>query len=126
MVWRFALVIAILTAALQAEAARAQTLPCPVCRAFVAFPTCDDAAVANPPRDAIGLVGTVVDADASTACGRALRVDVIHSSQASLPQRIAIDLGPCVSWPGPPGGTIRVMVDARPSEDGFYRLRACK
>jgi hypothetical protein len=125
MVRRLALVIAILAAALQAHAARAQTLPCPVCRANVPLPTCDDAALANPPREAIGLVGTVVDADASTACGRVLRVDVVHSSPASLPQRIAIDLGPCVSWPGRPGDTIRLVVDARPSEDGFYRLRAC-
>jgi hypothetical protein len=126
MVRRFALVIAILTAALQSHVARAQTVPCPACRANVLLPTCDEAAVANPPREAIGLVGTVVDTDTSTACGRALRVDVIRSSQASLPQRIAIDLGPCVFWSGKPGGTIRVMVDARPSEDGFYRLRACK
>ena len=126
MVRRVALIIAILTAAPLVQAARAQPLPCPECRARLPLRACDDAAVANPPRDAIGIVGTVVDANTVAACGKALRVDVIRSSLAALPQRIAIDLGSCVFWDGHPGDTIRVMVDATPSEGGFYRLRACR
>ena len=125
MAWRLALTIAILSAAFQPHPVHAQTAPCPVCRAMAPFPDCDDAAVAQPPSGAVGVVGTVVETNLA-ACGTGISMDVIRSLQAALPQRITVDRGPCLLWNGRPGDTIRIVVDATPLPDGSYRLRACK
>ena len=128
MVRRFVLVIALLTAALQSYAARAETTPCPVveCRARTPFPNCDDAVVANPPSGTVGVVGTVVDAHVGR-CGTGMSIDVIRSSQAALPPRITFDWAPpCLMWNGRPGDTIRILVKATPLPDGSYLLWACK
>jgi|HubBroStandDraft_6_1064221.scaffolds.fasta_scaffold2087440_2 hypothetical protein len=124
MVGRFALVIAILTAALQSYAARAQTEPCMACRVMRPISDCDDVAMAHPPSGAVSVVGTVVEANGASACGTEIGLDLIRSSQAALSQRIIVDIGPCLLWRQ--GDTIRVMLDATPSPDGRYKLRACK
>jgi hypothetical protein len=124
MVRRFTLVIAVLTVAPQLYAARAQTVPCMQCRVMRPISDCDDAAMAHPPSGAVSVVGTVAEPNGASACGTEIGLDVIRSSQAALPQRITVDIGPCLLWRE--GDTIRVMVDATPSPDGRYKLRACK
>jgi len=104
--------------------ARAAT-PCPVCRAMSHLHECDDTDLAHPSTGAVGIVGTVAEAFTG-ACDRDMTVDVIRSSQAALPRRITVTLGPCQLWNGKPGDTLRIMVDETPSPDGSYRLRACK
>ena len=124
MVRRFTLVIAVLTVAPQLYAARAQTESCIQCRVMRPIADCDDAAMAHPPSGAVSVVGTVAEPNGASACGTEIGLDVIRSSQAALPQRITVDIGPCLLWRQ--GDTIRVMVDATPSPDGGYKLRACK
>jgi len=118
-----------LTAALQSAPAFAQAFPCSVCRAQIPFGSCDSAAIANPPKGSIGVVGTVAGVEA-THCDNAglpvvhLTVDVKRSS-SSLPVRTRIDVRPCLLWVGKTGDNISAMVLDTPSESGAYQARMC-
>src|SRR5215831_15345328 len=110
-----------LTAVLQSAAVSAQPLSCPLCRAVMPFPVCDNAAIDHPPQGAIVVVGTVARIE-DVRCGVGLTVDVRRSSSSSLPARIRADGGPCLTWNGQTGDVISTVVSDTPLEGGVYQV----
>ena len=105
--------------------ASAQPSQCPVCENFFpSFGNCAETVLKDPPDGRIAFTGTVVSVKILPYCRQQIRVEVMRSSEPSLPKTVDVEVSACMHGGDKVGTAITALVSAKPGPTGTYSARS--